>query len=74
MSHQRNISQNAYERMSAEERELWELREAAARANERREETMTRGDILDAIEMSEYEFGDDAAAMRVLNLLKRVFE
>ena len=74
MSHQRNISQNAYNRMSAEERELWKMREAAARADERRNHLLSRGEILDAIELSTYAVGDDAAAMRVLNLLKSIFE
>lgn len=74
MRHQRNISQNAYERMSAEERELWEMREAAAREDERRNHLLSRGEILDAIDLSTYMVGDDVAAIRVLNLLKSIFE
>lgn len=71
--HNRNISQKAFNRLSAEDRELWELREQAARRDEHMNEKLTRGQILEAIDLAEYT-AEDNATRTTLALLRKIFE
>lgn len=64
---------------TAEEREMAELRQAAERADARKNERMTRGDILDAINAALFQTGGNVGCVaeatdRTLQALKDAFE
>lgn len=67
------VSQKAYNRMTAQERELHDLREAAERRDARLNEPMTRGAIIEAIENAAILTEHDGQR-EILDLLKKVFE
>ena len=72
--HNRNISQKAFKRLSPEEQELWELREQQLRHDERMNEPMTRGAILEAIELASYSAPQDKTTQTIFTTLKTIFE